>query len=232
MNPRLGIAFFGFWLPAIAWTCTDLQFESLPRAVVLGADAQTLSWTVRANTTAGGCDFVVMAGNGGVTSSSNRHLNHGDSKWSFNLYKDVSRSRILKDAGEAVGADDVITGSFKTANGISRMTVAMRIAKDPFSEARAPGEYAEDIVLSLYDGDLRSKTLSTTALVRFSAILDAQVSASLKKRVKGSEVDLRTNGDVSVQVSGSGPERNFPAGRWMIPIETEQPVTIKIQSRE
>lgn len=189
----------GLFLPLSAGACEGLRIAALQRTVELTRETKlALTFDVVAETSSA-CHFFVTFGRGSALSAPGRRLVRGAEQWPFNLYKEVSRSKILRDHDEAPGSDQMFEGDFSQAPGWSRKTFTYHAVLDT-ARPRTPGLYEDDISISVFEGTPANPNFVSSERVRFRAEAFTRIGAL----AQGALVTIDANVDYEVSLSAEG----------------------------
>ncbi|AGH96178.1 spore coat protein U domain-containing protein [Pseudobdellovibrio exovorus] len=122
------------------------------------------------------CNFFVVFENGGASSYVNRSLSSGGDEYPVQIYKDAGRTQIIKSLNEASSLSDTLSGTFSGSNDTTE--VYYRPYIDPNTYLRF-GQYSQNFVIKLYQGDLSSPNLQNTSSVTLSFNQSRKVDLSL-----------------------------------------------------
>lgn len=116
------------------------------------------------NTSCG--NFFVVLDNGGASSYSTRALQSNMQTYPIQFYKDAARNQILKSEFEATPSD-VLFGAF--AGGTTTFNSAYYAYIDAnANQYIAAGNYSQNFLLKLYEGDFNNRILRDSKVVQFA----------------------------------------------------------------
>ena len=140
---------------------------------------QAVQFDVNVNTQ-GECSYFLSFSDGGQTGYA-RLGTAGADTLSYNLYKDVGLTNVLKGSSDFVSINDAMTGTVTTGNaGAYTHTLYFNT---PAQQIEASASYADTITVDLYEGewdDIPSATLIQSKSIVFTIPVASSVTLSLE----------------------------------------------------
>ncbi|KHD88474.1 MAG: hypothetical protein OM95_08140 [Bdellovibrio sp. ArHS] len=172
--------------------CHNMQLQTSQTAVNFNnTNTAAPTFTVKANTQFGGCDFFITFDNGDASSYSSRALEQGSDKWPFQVSKDSAQQNILKHFPFVTGPNDVLTGSLAEGNNDRQVNVTYYAQIDDSNPWLKFGNYSETLTARLYKGSPASPGNYTFIDSRAIAFYyNAQKRADISITAPGGEFDI------------------------------------------
>ncbi|KYG69135.1 hypothetical protein AZI87_07910 [Bdellovibrio bacteriovorus] len=174
-----------------AWACVSMQLQTSQTAINFNSSTTAApTFTVKANTNPGGCNFFITFDYGNAPSYSSRSMNQGSDKWPFQVSKDSAQQNILKHFPDVMGTNDVLTGTLAEGSNDRQVNVTYYAKLDDSNPWLRYGNYTETLNARLYRG---SPTVSGYTLIDSRSIVfnyNAQKRADISVTASGGSFDI------------------------------------------
>lgn len=161
--------------------CTNMQLQTGQTNIDFTSNQNFQgTFTVKANTMPGGCDFFLTFDYGLATSYANRTLKMGLYSWPYQISKDSAGINILKNIWDASSNNDVISGTLAEGNNDRQVNVNYWAILNMANPWLRFGNYNDYMTVTLYRGNLSSYTYADSRLISLNFNAPKRVDVSMQ----------------------------------------------------
>ncbi|WP_374076896.1 spore coat protein U domain-containing protein [Bdellovibrio bacteriovorus] len=164
----------------LAADCTNMQLQTSQTNIDFTSSSSVQpTFTVKANTNPGSCNFFITFDYGSSSSATNRSLKVGSDQWPFQLSKNASGTQVLKRIPDVSSNSDVVTGFLAAGNNDQQVNVSYWALLDTSNPWLRFGNYTETITATLYRGTISSYSLIDSRSINFNYNAPKRVDISV-----------------------------------------------------
>ncbi|MDG0814749.1 spore coat protein U domain-containing protein [Bdellovibrio svalbardensis] len=173
----LGTIFSSYALGA---PCVNMQLQTGQTNIDFTSNPQFQgTFTVKANTNPGGCDFFIVFDYGYSSSYVNRSLKMSGYEWPYQVYKDSAGVNIIKNVTDASSNSDILSGTLPDGNNDAQVNVSYWAALNMTNPWLRFGNYTEYISAHLYRGTLSNYSFVSSRLISLNYNAPKRVDVSM-----------------------------------------------------